>query len=114
MSKQRKCGQYKSTNLFLAKCNYANVGRLNIVFHLLKLTASPPKTPLMEPFHLLKLLQKTPFMEPSVKIEKVSLEQAVSLYRNCLSGKEFFPMNDIEAILGNELNLGNMGFISQP
>ncbi|XP_077219475.1 putative N-acetyltransferase HLS1 [Tasmannia lanceolata] len=74
-----------STNLFILKCNYVKLSSLVILVQSIESRA------------------KTPHRD--VKIEKLSVDQAISLYKDRLGGKVFFPI-DIDTILREKLNLG--------
>ncbi|XP_050218997.1 probable N-acetyltransferase HLS1-like [Mercurialis annua] len=76
-----------STNLFTYKCNYINFASL-VIF--VQQTSPPIKTLL-------------PFED--IKIEKLQIDQAISLYNNKLRDKDIYP-KDIEAILKENLSLG--------
>ncbi|EEF43085.1 probable N-acetyltransferase HLS1-like [Ricinus communis] len=74
-----------STNLFTSKCNYINFGSLVIFVQ----QASLPVKSLSE----------------DIKIEKLQIDQAISLYNNKLRGKDIYP-TDIDALLKEKLSLG--------
>ncbi|KAL2338955.1 hypothetical protein Fmac_013401 [Flemingia macrophylla] len=74
-----------SRNLFTNKCKYMSLSSLAIFLHPISV---PSK-------HISK----------DIKIEKVNLDQAISLYRRTLRAKELYPL-DMDAILKEKLNLG--------
>ncbi|EHA8592556.1 putative N-acetyltransferase HLS1-like [Cocos nucifera] len=75
-----------STNLFVLKCHYIKLGSLAILFQ--PVEACSKKNP-----------------SGDVRIEKLTVEQAISLYKDRLGGEKFFPA-DIDAILKEDLSLG--------
>ncbi|XP_050372551.1 probable N-acetyltransferase HLS1 [Argentina anserina] len=75
-----------STNLFTAKCSYMNISSLIIY---VQSTCSSAK-------HLL---------HQTIKIEKLHVDQAISLYENRLRGKDIFP-TDMDVILKEKFSLG--------
>lgn len=74
-----------SKNLFTNKCNYVNLSSLVIFVHP---TNFPAK-------HISK----------EIKIEKVNIDQAISLYRRTLKTKDLYPL-DMDIILKEKLSLG--------
>lgn len=74
-----------STNLFILKCNYEILSSLVIP---VQPTDSHVKSPSQD-----------------VRIEKLSINQAIALYKDRLSGKEFFPA-DVDLLLREKLSLG--------
>ncbi|XP_021594361.1 probable N-acetyltransferase HLS1 isoform X2 [Manihot esculenta] len=74
-----------STNLFTSKCNYTNFSSL-VIF--VQPTSLPVKG-----------------LSQDIKIEKLQINQAISLYNNRLRGKDIYP-TDIDAILKEKLSLG--------
>ncbi|XP_058077297.1 probable N-acetyltransferase HLS1 [Magnolia sinica] len=74
-----------STNLFTLKCNYLKLTSLVILVQPIISHATDPS--------------------PDIRIEKLSIEQAVSLYKARLGSKDFFPV-DIDAILREKLSMG--------
>ncbi|KAL6193653.1 hypothetical protein ACLB2K_034737 [Fragaria x ananassa] len=75
-----------STNLFTSKCNYMNISSL-VIF------AQP-------------ICSSEKYMLPqNIKIEKLHVDQAISLYENKLTGKDMFP-TDMDVILKEKLSLG--------
>ncbi|KAJ1383269.1 GNAT domain [Sesbania bispinosa] len=75
-----------SKNLFTNKCNYVNLSSLVIFVHP---TSFPAK-------HISK----------DIKIEKVNIDQAISLYKRTLrTNKELYPL-DMDIILKEKLSLG--------
>ncbi|KAK7264711.1 hypothetical protein RJT34_32321 [Clitoria ternatea] len=74
-----------SRNLFTNKCNYVNLSSLVIFVHP---TSFPTK-------HISK----------DIKIEKVNIDLAISLYRRTLMAKELYPL-DMDLILKEKLSLG--------
>ncbi|XP_021291666.1 probable N-acetyltransferase HLS1 [Herrania umbratica] len=75
-----------STNLFTAKCNYRNLSSL-VIF------VQPIISFAMEG------------LSQDIKVEKLSTDQALSLYDNKLRGKDIY-LTDIDAILKEKLSLG--------
>lgn len=75
-----------STNLFTTKCNYINFSSLVIFVH-----------PLNLPLRGLK--------SGDIKIEKLRLDQANSLYYDKLRSKDIYPA-DIDSILTEKLSVG--------
>ncbi|XP_031268405.1 probable N-acetyltransferase HLS1 [Pistacia vera] len=75
-----------STNLFTTKCNYVNFSSLVIFVQ-----------PLSLPLKGLK--------SGDIKIEKLQLDQAISLYYYKLRSKDIYP-TDIDSILKEKLSLG--------
>ncbi|KAK2644564.1 hypothetical protein Ddye_019759 [Dipteronia dyeriana] len=73
-----------STNLFTNKCNYINFASL-VIF--------------VQPVH------STSSSSSNIKIEKLHIEQAISLYNNRLRSKHMYP-TDIDSILKEKLSLG--------
>lgn len=79
-----------STNLFTTKCNYTKFGSL--VIFVLPVDNSPPKS--------------LPIPQLEIKIEKLHLDRAISLYTNNVKvNKDIYP-TDIDSILKESLNLG--------
>lgn len=74
-----------STNLFTSKCNYMNFSSLVIFIQ----PASLPVKGLSQ----------------DIKIEKLQIDQAISLYNNKFRGKDIYP-TDIDAILKEKLSIG--------
>ncbi|XWS38938.1 hypothetical protein CRYUN_Cryun18bG0006600 [Craigia yunnanensis] len=74
-----------STNLFTAKCNYSNLSSLDILVQ--------PISFVMEG------------LSQDIKVEKLNIDQAISLYDNKLRGKDIY-LTDIDAILKEKLSLG--------
>ncbi|KAK7854335.1 probable N-acetyltransferase HLS1-like [Quercus suber] len=74
-----------SINLFTLKCNYINLSSL-VIF------AQPVCSPAQ-------------ILSQDIKIEKLLIDQAISLYKKRLGDKEVYP-TDIEAILKEKLSLG--------
>nr|KYP57887.1 hypothetical protein KK1_004169 [Cajanus cajan] len=74
-----------SRNLFTNKCKYVSLSSLVIFLHPISF---PSK-------HISK----------DIKIEKVNMDQAISLYRRTLMAKELYPL-DMDAILKENLSLG--------
>lgn len=74
-----------STNLFASRCNYMNFSSLFIFVQPVSLS--------------LKVLSQ------DIKIEKLQIDQAISLYNNKLRSKDLFP-TDIHSILKEKLSLG--------
>lgn len=74
-----------STNLFTSRCNYMNFSSLFIFVQPVSLS--------------LKVLSQ------DIKIEKLQIDQAISLYNNKLRSKDLFP-TDIHSILKEKLSLG--------
>ncbi|KAL5700855.1 hypothetical protein ACHQM5_026258 [Ranunculus cassubicifolius] len=74
-----------STNLFVHKCNYVKLSSLVILLHLIRYPAKNPSL--------------------HVRIEKLSMEKAISLYKDRLGGNKFFP-GDMDVILNEKLSLG--------
>ncbi|KAK7246266.1 hypothetical protein RIF29_41128 [Crotalaria pallida] len=78
-----------SINLFTIKCNYVNLTSLFIFVHPIPTTPSPSK-------HISK----------DIKIEKVNIDQAISLYKRALRSKELYLL-DMDVILKEkQLSLG--------
>ena len=75
-----------STNLFTAKCNYRNLSSLVIFVQ--------PISFAMEGL-----------ISQDIKVEKLNIDQAISLYDNKLRGKDIY-LTDIDAILKEKLSLG--------
>ncbi|XWS14196.1 hypothetical protein CRYUN_Cryun36dG0102600 [Craigia yunnanensis] len=75
-----------STNLFTAKCNYRNLSSLVIFVQ--------PISFAMEGL-----------ISQDIKVEKLNIDQAISLYDNELRGKDIY-LTDIGAILKEKLSLG--------
>ncbi|KAH7573474.1 hypothetical protein ACOSP7_007169 [Xanthoceras sorbifolium] len=75
-----------STNLFTTKCNYMNFGSL-VIF------VQPVSFPLKST------------LSQDIKIEKLHIEQAISLYNNRMRSKDIYP-TDIDSILKEKLSLG--------
>ena len=75
-----------SINLFTNKCKYVSLSSLVIFVH--PIISFPAK-------HIPK----------DIKIEKVNMEQAISLYRRTLRAKELYPL-DMDSILKEKLSLG--------
>lgn len=76
-----------STNLFTTKCNY-------IHFCSLVIFCQPIRIPL-----------KTLSSQDAIKIEKLDIDQAVSLYNNKITAKDMYPTN-MDSILKEKLSLG--------
>ncbi|KAF1890596.1 hypothetical protein Lal_00013191 [Lupinus albus] len=76
-----------SINLFTIKCNYVNLSSLFIFVH--SISTSPP----------------TEHISRDIKIEKVNIDQAISLYRRTLRSKELYLL-DMDVILKEKLSLG--------
>lgn len=76
-----------SRNLFTTKCNYFNLTSLVIFVH--PTSTFPPKLISMR----------------EIKIDKLSIDHAISLYAKGLKTKELFPI-DMDAILRERLSLG--------
>ncbi|KAJ0979937.1 hypothetical protein J5N97_015411 [Dioscorea zingiberensis] len=76
-----------SINLFVLKFDYMRLNSLCILIQPLD-----PHAKKIKPSH-------------NVKIEKLTVEQAISLYKSKLGGEKLFP-GDIEAILKEQLSLG--------
>lgn len=76
-----------SINLFTIKCNYVNLSSLVIFVHPIP-TSSPTK-------HISR----------DIKIEKVNIDLAISLYRRTLRSKELYLL-DMDVILKEKLSLG--------
>ncbi|RDX58093.1 putative N-acetyltransferase HLS1-like protein, partial [Mucuna pruriens] len=74
-----------SRNLFTNKCKYVSLSSLVIFVHPISFPAK----------HISK----------DIKIEKVNIDQAISLYRRTLRAKELYPL-DMDAILKEKLSLG--------
>ncbi|XP_043725416.1 probable N-acetyltransferase HLS1-like [Telopea speciosissima] len=74
-----------STNLFVLKCNYIMLSSLVILVQPISSRVGHPPQ--------------------EVRIEKLSSEQAISLYKSILEGKGLYPL-DIDVILKENLNLG--------
>lgn len=77
-----------SSNLFSLKCNYVKLSSLVIY-------VQPIHDHLAEEMGVLR----------DIKFEKLRIEQAVAIYKNCLKQKEIYP-TDIEAILKEKLSMG--------
>lgn len=77
-----------SINLFVLKFDYMRLNSLWILIQPLE----PHAKKIKQPSH-------------NVKIEKLSVEQAISLYKNKIGGGKLFP-GDIDAILEEKLSLG--------
>ncbi|KAJ9699790.1 hypothetical protein PVL29_005589 [Vitis rotundifolia] len=77
-----------STNLFTLKCNY-------VKFSSLVIYVQPVNDHLAEEVDVPR----------DIKIEKLHIEQAISLYKSCLKQREIYP-TDIEAILKEKLSMG--------
>ncbi|KAH7676414.1 Peptide alpha-N-acetyltransferase protein [Dioscorea alata] len=77
-----------SINLFVLKFDYMRLNSLWILIQPL----DPHAKKIKQPSH-------------NVKIEKLSVEQAISLYKNKIGGGKLFP-GDIDAILKEKLSLG--------
>ncbi|KAG5023792.1 hypothetical protein AAZX31_07G222000 [Glycine max] len=75
-----------SINLFTNKCKYMSLSSLVIFVH--PIISFPAK-------HISK----------DIKIEKVNMDQAISLYRRTLRAKELYPL-DMDSILKEKLSLG--------
>lgn len=76
-----------SKNLFTNKCNYHHLSSLVIFVHPISF---PPK------HHI---------SNNDIKIEKLNIDQAISLYRRIMRAKELYPL-DMEVILKEKLTLG--------
>ncbi|KAK7363484.1 hypothetical protein VNO77_05628 [Canavalia gladiata] len=74
-----------SRNLFINKCKYVNLSSLVIFVHPISFSAK----------HIFK----------DIHIEKVKIDQAISLYRRTLMDKELYPL-DMDVTLKEKLNLG--------
>ncbi|XP_027368708.1 probable N-acetyltransferase HLS1-like [Abrus precatorius] len=74
-----------SRNLFTNKCNYVNLSSLVIFVHPISFPAK----------HISK----------DIKIEKVNIDQAISLYKRTLRAKELYLL-DMDVILKEKLSLG--------
>ncbi|TKY54236.1 N-acetyltransferase HLS [Spatholobus suberectus] len=74
-----------SRNLFTNKCKYVSLSSLVIFVHPISFPAK----------HVSK----------DIKIEKVNIDQAISLYRRTLRAKELYPL-DMDSILKEKLSLG--------
>ncbi|KAF3456351.1 hypothetical protein FNV43_RR01001 [Rhamnella rubrinervis] len=74
-----------STNLFTIKCNYVNLSSLVIY---------------VQPIH-----SRASDISQDIKIEKLHVDEAISLYKDRLRHKEVCP-TDIDAILKEKLSLG--------
>ncbi|KAJ7955230.1 Acyl-CoA N-acyltransferases superfamily protein [Quillaja saponaria] len=74
-----------SMNLFTVKCNYMNLSSL-IIF--IQPTGLPRKN-----------------ISKDIKIDKLRIDQAISLYKSKLRGKDLYPL-DIDMILKEKLSLG--------
>ncbi|KAI9194882.1 hypothetical protein LWI28_009881 [Acer negundo] len=83
-----------STNLFTTKCNYINFASLVIFVHPVLGTSSSSSSNLSSHDH-----------QDNIKIEKLHIEQAISLYNNRLRSKDMYP-TDIDSILKEKLSLG--------
>ena len=81
-----------STNLFSLKCNYVKFSSLVIYVQ-----------PVNE--HLAEEALDVDVSSRHIKIEKLNIDQAVAIYKNCLRQKEIYP-TDIEAILKEKLSMG--------
>lgn len=79
-----------SKRLFTIKCNYFNLSSLIIFVH--PTSSFPPKNTSMR------------FIR-HIKIDKLSTDQAISLYGRSLKAKDLFP-TDMDAILKEKLSLG--------
>ncbi|XP_039058268.1 probable N-acetyltransferase HLS1-like [Hibiscus syriacus] len=75
-----------SRNLFTAKCEYRNLSSLLI---------------LVQPISF--SMEDDPSQD--IKVEKLNISQAITLYDNKLKGKDLYP-TDIDAILKEKLSLG--------
>ncbi|MCL7040877.1 hypothetical protein MKW94_015339 [Papaver nudicaule] len=75
-----------STNLFVHRCNYVKLSPL-IIF--------------TQPIHSLPKERSS----SKINIQKLSIEQAISLYKNQFGSKQFFPV-DIDAILKQKPSIG--------
>ncbi|KAI4344787.1 hypothetical protein L6164_011976 [Bauhinia variegata] len=74
-----------SKGLFTKKCNYITLSSLAIFIHP---TSFPGKN-----------------ISKDIKIEKLSIDQAISLYKRTLRAKDLYPM-DMDVILKEKLSLG--------
>ncbi|RWR94304.1 putative N-acetyltransferase HLS1-like protein isoform X1 [Cinnamomum micranthum f. kanehirae] len=74
-----------SINLFVLKCDYEILSSLAILVQPIDSHAKSPSQ--------------------DVRIEKLSIDQAIALYKDRLAGKEFFPA-DIDTLLREKLSLG--------
>ncbi|KAK1591301.1 hypothetical protein Q3G72_005556 [Acer saccharum] len=87
-----------STNLFTTKCNYINFASLVIfvqpVLSTSSSSSSSSSSNLSSHDH-----------QDNIKIEKLHIEQAISLYNNRLRSKDMYP-TDIDSILKEKLSLG--------
>ncbi|RYR12746.1 hypothetical protein Ahy_B04g070126 isoform C [Arachis hypogaea] len=79
-----------SKALFALKCNYVSLSSLVIFVHPTSTSTSLPTK------HI---------SERDIKIEKVNIDQAISLYKRILKTKELYPL-DIDTILKEKLSLG--------
>ncbi|XP_012454885.1 probable N-acetyltransferase HLS1-like [Gossypium raimondii] len=79
-----------SKNLFTAKCNYKNLSSLTIF---------------VQPISFAMELG----ISQDIKVEKLNIRQAISLYDNKLKGKDLY-FTDIDAILKEKLSLGTWVF----
>ncbi|XVF66112.1 hypothetical protein PTKIN_Ptkin10aG0008300 [Pterospermum kingtungense] len=77
---------FASTNLFTAKCNYRNISSLVIFVQPIR--------------YAMELV-----LSQDVKVEKLNIDQAISLYDNKLRAKDIY-LTDIDAILKEKLSLG--------
>ncbi|KAL6990072.1 hypothetical protein U1Q18_015821 [Sarracenia purpurea var. burkii] len=77
-----------SRNLFTLKCNYIKSSSLVLYLQ-----------PLSFP-------SKNPSQLQDIKIERLSLDHAISIYNNYLRSKDIYPA-DIDSILKDELSLGS-------
>lgn len=74
-----------SENLFVRRCKYVKLSSLVILVQVIQRPAKNPS--------------------PNTRIEKLSVEKAISLYKDRLGSIVFFP-GDMEMILKEKLNLG--------
>ncbi|XP_015959530.1 probable N-acetyltransferase HLS1 [Arachis duranensis] len=79
-----------SKALFALKCNYVSLSSLVIFVH---------------PTSTSTCLPTKHISERDIKIEKVNIDQAISLYKRILKTKELYPL-DIDTILKEKLSLG--------
>ncbi|OMO53512.1 hypothetical protein CCACVL1_28581 [Corchorus capsularis] len=78
-----------STNLFTAKCNYRNLSSL-VIF--------------VQPISF--AMEGNDLSHQDIKVEKLNIEQAISLYNNKLRGNKDIYLTDIDEILKEKLSLG--------
>lgn len=75
-----------SKNLFTNKCNYVNLSSLIIFLH-------PTTFPI------------TNHISKNIKVDKINIDQAISLYTRLLKTKDLYPL-DMDIILKEKLSLG--------